>query len=514
MISSMTKGMHQIQLTSPTMPNNNNDDSMEDIAPPSVTPSNMPNRRGPTPKLTGNELCLICGNPSSGFNYGVLSCEGCKAFYRRSITNQNKKKVTTYQCSKNNNCNLFTQGRSKCRSCRFRKCKDMGMNLLGRFQQREEYVMNKDEIRRQQRLEIEKNAEIMVKLKTDAAICESQADKDAELYEQNYLKKAHYLESESMNKQKEVDLIQNELLNLVRNKQKNINSTIQRVNSSNNKNFQNQNQIQNQQILVNTDNEVHLVVPLQRQTNSQISSISQILSIPDGQEIDQLMDLEFLEDQNLFQEMSQNQPCQAQNNNNKNNKNKTTNQLEISNQTSVTINNKNIIPMASTSDNLQPQFSIYEIDDVRVPDENIPIITLESEWGESLYGSLPAESTLEMDTSGGSGLDQVKLEKNSSNDNQSIKNTAQNLIVYETIPTSVAKFESSSMISEFDSAYTGSQIGSSISGSDSKKSRSSEKKRKMESKISAEDAKKRRKMMDKEFHSTENFFSSLESFVF
>lgn len=59
-------------------------------------------------KLTGDELCTICGDPANGFNYGVLSCEGCKAFYRRCVNNLKKGGDSKqYKCKFNNDCNLF-----------------------------------------------------------------------------------------------------------------------------------------------------------------------------------------------------------------------------------------------------------------------------------------------------------------------------------------------------------------------------------------------------------------------
>ncbi|CAD5210739.1 unnamed protein product [Bursaphelenchus xylophilus] len=69
-----------------------------------------------------SETCKICGDQSSGYHYGVQSCEGCKGFFRRSV-----QKKTQYQCNRDNNCMMNKQSRVRCQSCRFNRCIESGM---------------------------------------------------------------------------------------------------------------------------------------------------------------------------------------------------------------------------------------------------------------------------------------------------------------------------------------------------------------------------------------------------
>ncbi|CAF1601218.1 unnamed protein product [Didymodactylos carnosus] len=32
----------------------------------------------------GSLICVICGSPANGYNFGAIACESCKAFYRRN----------------------------------------------------------------------------------------------------------------------------------------------------------------------------------------------------------------------------------------------------------------------------------------------------------------------------------------------------------------------------------------------------------------------------------------------
>jgi len=68
------------------------------------------------------ELCLVCGDRASGYHYNALSCEGCKGFFRRSIT-----KSATYACKYGGQCEMDMWMRRKCQSCRLRRCREVGM---------------------------------------------------------------------------------------------------------------------------------------------------------------------------------------------------------------------------------------------------------------------------------------------------------------------------------------------------------------------------------------------------
>ncbi|KAI4546287.1 hypothetical protein MG293_002842 [Ovis ammon polii] len=73
-------------------------------------------------RIKGDELCVVCGDRASGYHYNALTCEGCKGFFRRSIT-----KNAVYKCKNGGNCVMDMYMRRKCQECRLRKCKEMGM---------------------------------------------------------------------------------------------------------------------------------------------------------------------------------------------------------------------------------------------------------------------------------------------------------------------------------------------------------------------------------------------------
>ena len=73
------------------------------------------------------ELCPVCGDKVSGYHYGLLTCESCKGFFKRTV--QNKK---VYTCVAERTCQIDKTQRKRCPYCRFQKCLDVGMKLEGR----------------------------------------------------------------------------------------------------------------------------------------------------------------------------------------------------------------------------------------------------------------------------------------------------------------------------------------------------------------------------------------------
>ncbi|XP_051984566.1 nuclear receptor ROR-beta-like isoform X2 [Xyrauchen texanus] len=67
--------------------------------------------------------CKICGDKSSGIHYGVITCEGCKGFFRRSQQNN-----AMYSCSRQRNCPIDRTNRNRCQHCRLQKCLALGMS--------------------------------------------------------------------------------------------------------------------------------------------------------------------------------------------------------------------------------------------------------------------------------------------------------------------------------------------------------------------------------------------------
>lgn len=83
---------------------------------------------GPTsPIAPQQQLCRVCNDTATGNHFGVLSCEACKSFFRRSI-----RAAARYVCRGSKNCEIDKNTRNRCQHCRLQKCFEVGMNKNGK----------------------------------------------------------------------------------------------------------------------------------------------------------------------------------------------------------------------------------------------------------------------------------------------------------------------------------------------------------------------------------------------
>ncbi|XP_053138125.1 steroidogenic factor 1 isoform X2 [Hemicordylus capensis] len=71
-----------------------------------------------------DELCPVCGDKVSGYHYGLLTCESCKGFFKRTVQNHKH-----YTCTESQSCKIDKTQRKRCPYCRFQKCLAVGMRL-------------------------------------------------------------------------------------------------------------------------------------------------------------------------------------------------------------------------------------------------------------------------------------------------------------------------------------------------------------------------------------------------
>jgi len=45
--------------------------------------------------------CNVCGDKATGYNFNVITCESCKAFFRRNAKREEVRLLATHQCIPN-----------------------------------------------------------------------------------------------------------------------------------------------------------------------------------------------------------------------------------------------------------------------------------------------------------------------------------------------------------------------------------------------------------------------------
>ncbi|XP_074709373.1 nuclear receptor subfamily 1 group I member 3 isoform X3 [Strix uralensis] len=84
--------------------------------------SPCPLPRGPGGEDVEEKVCAVCGDRATGYHFHVLTCEGCKGFFRRSIN-----KGVRFTCPFARSCPVTKAKRRQCQACRLQKCLDVGM---------------------------------------------------------------------------------------------------------------------------------------------------------------------------------------------------------------------------------------------------------------------------------------------------------------------------------------------------------------------------------------------------
>ncbi|XP_054157063.1 nuclear hormone receptor HR96-like [Oppia nitens] len=82
--------------------------------------------------------CLVCGENDPeilGINFCALTCQSCKAFFRR-----NASKLMTRKCRFGDNCQITVKSRKFCKKCRLSKCLAVGMNKDWILSEEEKHV--------------------------------------------------------------------------------------------------------------------------------------------------------------------------------------------------------------------------------------------------------------------------------------------------------------------------------------------------------------------------------------
>ncbi|KAH3797225.1 uncharacterized protein LOC127837953 isoform X2 [Dreissena polymorpha] len=70
-------------------------------------------------------VCGICNDRATGLHYGIITCEGCKGFFKRTVQNRR-----VYTCAGGGGeCEINKAQRNRCQYCRFKKCLQAGMVL-------------------------------------------------------------------------------------------------------------------------------------------------------------------------------------------------------------------------------------------------------------------------------------------------------------------------------------------------------------------------------------------------
>ncbi|CAL2034304.1 unnamed protein product [Caenorhabditis brenneri] len=117
-------------------------------------------------KRVANKVCRVCGDKAIGYNFNVITCESCKAFFRRNANNEKNMK-----CPFTEQCDINTVSRRYCQKCRLTKCFSVGM--------KKEWIMS-EEARVEKKQRVEENRERRMRDTMKQAIEDATMEDDSE----------------------------------------------------------------------------------------------------------------------------------------------------------------------------------------------------------------------------------------------------------------------------------------------------------------------------------------------
>lgn len=92
------------------------------------------------------KVCGVCGDRAKSYHFGGISCDSCKAFFRRSVQNGAR-----FQCPYEGCCRITVASRKCCQSCRFKKCLSIGMEQSWVMTEQERLQLLRSRLERRQR---------------------------------------------------------------------------------------------------------------------------------------------------------------------------------------------------------------------------------------------------------------------------------------------------------------------------------------------------------------------------
>lgn len=78
------------------------------------------------------KICSVCGDKALGYNFNAMTCESCKAFFRRNALS-----TKGFTCPFSESCEITVVTRRFCQKCRLDKCFQIGM--------KKEYIMSEED---------------------------------------------------------------------------------------------------------------------------------------------------------------------------------------------------------------------------------------------------------------------------------------------------------------------------------------------------------------------------------